>query len=91
MNKLIYQLFLIAGLIASSIGLSPSNGEATSLDMKNQQSIIVDRVQQTQPTQDKIYFSDMIGNQDNGSMIAWHSSHVSHSSHRSHYSHRSSY
>lgn len=81
MRKLIYSLFLMAGICASaftaSAKMSPTPADTVS-------------VQKGTDASEKLYFSDVIKGH-NYQLYAEHYSHSSHSSHWSHASHRSHY
>ena len=90
MKKLIYRLFLAAGIIASSLGFSAGSAEATKVNPSEISSVnIVDQKPVT--ATDNLNFSDVMDQQlGGGTLVSGHYSHSSHSSHSSHHSHYSS-
>lgn len=86
MNKIIYYLFFLIGLMPS---LFTDNSFLNS-DQKTLETPQIERKAQSQ-AKENLYFSDMAQDQDSD-LVSWHTSHRSHrshASHRSHYSHRS--
>ena len=82
MRKIIYGIFLFAGLLASSLGFGKQEVQAAP-------------VQGIRPALDNacdegLVFSDVL-NMHEGTLVASHYSHRSHVSHTSHTSHRSHY
>ena len=90
MKKLIYRLFLAAGIIASSLGFTPNSANATIANPSDVPSMNI--VEQKTTTTDNLNFSDVIDQQQasGGMLLSGHYSHSSHSSHSSHHSHYSS-
>lgn len=87
MRTLIYKLFFVVGLFASSLGMTTSADVSIPLVPTEMSPSL-----NAQETSDKLYFSDVIKGDESQLYAAHysHRSHSSHSSHRSHYSHYSS-
>ena len=86
MRKLIFLLFMVAGLVAQGLGSGPSDSPA--------QASLVPGSQGSPADGGMLYFSDAQAQSFDDGLIATHyshSSHASHYSHRSHYSHQSHY
>lgn len=84
MKKMIYNLFLIAGIIGSALGFTKVEAAATPLVEPDSVENIIKN--------DNLYFSDILERQTGQSnLLAYHYSHGSHGSHGSHRSHTSHY
>lgn len=84
MRKIIYTLFLFASFVASSF--NPSRLEA----QVNVRDFGIEPSKKSTTSEKPLVFSDVLNQNDDGSLIAAHYSHRSHSSHSSHRSHYSS-
>ena len=90
MKKLIYRLFLAAGIIASSLGFSAGSADATNVNPSDISSVNIVEQKPATPT-GGLNFSDVIDQQlGGGTLVSGHYSHSSHRSHASHHSHYSS-
>lgn len=81
MKKLIYYLFLAAGLFTTGFGSGTPAVQAAAPAIRQLDA-------SSPAASDMLYFSDVQQSQRGDTLIAAHYSHRSHSSHRSHYSSR---